>query len=184
MWMTAFILPQLLPLHFAIIYSLQLSSSERSSMYLKDFKNLDFFFFFFFSYFSFVLLFSLTNAYLLWQLRKEYPVLWAANRFVGSETLKHNDFEQFWKFKFHFEHFPRNTRFPTLKDPVITCIYLRTTDRHFRHQGNVHHPASKLLKYNLVQILNTFRNPFLRIFAGGKASLAWFGLGWYLVLQY
>ena len=29
-------------------------------------------------------------------------------RFVGSETPKHNAFDQFWKFKFHFEHFPRN----------------------------------------------------------------------------
>ena len=36
---------------------------------------------------------------------------WEANRFVGSERLKHNDLDQFWKFKRHFEHFPRKTRF-------------------------------------------------------------------------
>ena len=28
------------------------------------------------------------------QLRKAYAVFWAANRFVGSETPKHNAFDQ------------------------------------------------------------------------------------------
>ena len=27
-----------------------------------------------------------------------YTVLWAVNRFVASETTKHNAFEQFYKF--------------------------------------------------------------------------------------
>ena len=44
-------------------------------------------------------------------LRKAYAVPWAANRFVGSETPKHNAFHQFWNFKFCYEHFPRNTQF-------------------------------------------------------------------------
>ena len=61
--------------------------------------------------------------------------------------------------------------FLVLTDPVIICIYLRTTNRHFRDQGNVRHPNSKLLKHDLVQTLNTFQNPSLRIFAVGKASL-------------
>ena len=61
--------------------------------------------------------------------------------------------------------------FLVLTDLVIICIYLRTTDRHFREQGNVRHPTSKLLKWDLVQTLNTFGNPSLRIFAAGKASL-------------
>ena len=60
--------------------------------------------FFFFS-------FSLTNACLTCQLRKAYAVLLRANRFVGSEIPEHNDFDQFWKIKFHFQHFPRSTRF-------------------------------------------------------------------------
>ena len=58
-----------------------------------------------------------------------------------------------------------------LPDPVIIRIYLRTTDRHFRDQGKVRHPKSKLLKCNLVQKLNTFWKPYLRIFTAGKASL-------------
>ena len=61
--------------------------------------------------------------------------------------------------------------FLVLADPVIICIYLRSTDRHFRDQRDVRHRASKLLKYDLVQTLNTFRNPFLQISAAGKASL-------------
>ena len=58
-----------------------------------------------------------------------------------------------------------------LTEPAIIYIYSRTTDRHFRDQGNVRHPTSKLLKCDLVQTLNTFRNPSLRIFDAGKTSL-------------
>ena len=61
--------------------------------------------------------------------------------------------------------------FLVLTDQVTICIYLRTTDRHFHDQGNTRHLTSKLLKYDLVQTLNTFRNPSLRIFAVGKVSL-------------
>ena len=63
--------------------------------------------------------------------------------------------------------------FLVLTDALIICIYLRTTDRHFndRDQGNVRHSTLKLLKCDLVQTLNTSRNPSLRIFAAGKASL-------------
>ena len=43
-----------------------------------------------------------------------------------------------------------------LTDPVIICIYLRTTVRLFRDQGNARHLSSKILKCDLVQTLNTF----------------------------
>ena len=55
--------------------------------------------------------------------------------------------------------------------PLIICIYLRTNDRHFHDQGNIRHPTSKWLKWDLLQTLNNFRNPSLRLFAPGKASL-------------
>ena len=61
--------------------------------------------------------------------------------------------------------------FLVLTDPVIICIHLRTSDRYFLDQGNVRHPTSKLLICDLVQTLNTFQNPSLRIFAAGNASL-------------
>ena len=82
LWMTASILQQFLALYFAILYSWQLWNSEKSFVgkkliYLKDFTDLEFFF------------------YLPCRLRKAYAVLWAANRFVGSEKPKHNDFDQF-----------------------------------------------------------------------------------------
>ena len=89
-------------------------------MYLKGFTDLDFFFYFF---------------NLPCHFRKEDVALSAANLFVSSETNKHNDFNQFWKFKLYF-------RLLILTDPVIICIYLRTTDRYFRDQGNGRHPSS------------------------------------------
>ena len=46
--------------------------------------------------------------------------------------------------------------FLVLTDPLI----IRTNDCHFRDQGNVRHPTSKLLKCDLVQTLTTFWNLF------------------------
>ena len=55
--------------------------------------------------------------------------------------------------------FQEMTTFLVLTDPLIICIYLRTTDRHFCDKGSSRHPTSELLKCHLVQILNTFQNP-------------------------
>ena len=63
--------------------------------------------------------------------------------------------------------------FFVLTDPVIIYIYLRTTESHLCDQGGVPHPTSKLLNFDLVQTLNTFRNPSLRIFNAGNVSLAY-----------
>ena len=51
--------------------------------------------------------------------------------FFGSEIPEHNDFEQFWNFKFHFEQFPRNTRFLSFDGPS-NYFYLFMNHRHFR----------------------------------------------------
>ena len=53
-----------------------------------------------------------------------------------------------------------------LTDQVIICVYLRVTNRHFCDQGNVPHPNSKSLKFDL--------NPSLQVFAAGKASFVFF----------
>ena len=117
--MTASILKQLLDLYFAIIYSWQLSSSEKSlvwtkksSIYFKDFTDLEFFYFL---------------------LHKRYTVPWAANCFVGSETPKSNAFDQC----FFPNTFQETHDFLILLDLLIISIYLRTTDWHFRDQENV-----------------------------------------------
>ena len=88
--MTASILQQLLALYFAIIHSWQLSSSEKS-LVGKKIIHISQGFYRFRCFFPF----SLTNICLA--------------VFVGSETPKHNAFDQFWKFKFHFDNFPRKT---------------------------------------------------------------------------
>ena len=83
---------------------------KNSSIYLRKIHPLSIYLFFpFFPFFVFS--FSLTNACLLCQLRKAYAVLRAANRFVGSETSKHNDFGQ------------ETHNFLVLTDAVIICIY-------------------------------------------------------------
>ena len=57
-------------------------------------------------------------------------------------------------------------------DGPSNYLYLFKSNRQtFSRQGNVRHSTSKLLKCDLVQTLNTFRNPSLRFFAAGKASL-------------
>ena len=78
LWISAFILQQLLALNFAIICSWQLSSSgkslvreKNSPIYLKDFSDLEFFY----TAISFFFSFSLKNAYLPCRLRKTYAKL-------------------------------------------------------------------------------------------------------------
>ena len=103
----------------------------------------------------------MTNACLPCQLRKAYAVLRAANHFFVSETPKQMILTNFENLNSISSIFQETHDFLVLTDPVIICIYLRTTDRHLCDQGNVRHPTSKLLKYDLVQKLNTFRNPSL-----------------------
>ena len=64
--------------------------------------------------------------------------------------------------------FQETQDFLVFKDPLISCIYLKTTNGHFRDQGNVHHPSLKLLKPDLVQTLNTFRTNLCGFFLPGK----------------
>ena len=164
LWMTASILQQQLVLYFPFIYRWQHSSGETSLVgkklhpYISRIFQIQIFFFFifffFFVFFCCFFLFSLTKTCLLCWLQKAYAILGAANRFVGMETHKHNAFEQLLKIQIQL--FPRNTRFLSVD---------------FCEQGNGYHSTSKLLKCDLVQTLNTFQNPSLRIFAAGKASL-------------
>ena len=140
--LNVFILQQFLALYFAIIYSWQFSISE---------KSLD-----------------ISSQFLL---HKSHAVVYAGNHFIGSETPDHNTFDQFWKIKFLSKIFQETQNFLVLTDPLITCIYLRASDIHFRDQRNVCHPTWKFLKCDLVQTLNAFLNPSLRTFYVGKGSL-------------
>ena len=98
----------------------RLSSSEKSLVRKKIIHISQVFYRFRIFFSLFVFSFSLTNdACLHCQLRKAYAVLWAANRFVGLETPKHNDFGQ-------FRTFSKKHNFLVLTDPVVIRIYLRT----------------------------------------------------------
>ena len=83
-------------------------------------------------------------------LYSEQPTVLLARRHLNTMLL--TNFENLNSISNIFQE---TNDFLVLTDPLIICIYLRTTDRHFREQGNVHHPTSKLLKCDLVQTLNT-----------------------------
>ena len=150
----------MLALYFAIICRWQLSSSEKllvgkenSSIYFRDLTDLDIF------YTDIVFHF-------LWQM----PVY-----LVGyAKCMLYS--EQSTVLLTHFENLDfisnifQETRFLSLDGPT-NYLYLFKKHQHFRDQGNVRHPTSKLLKCDLVQTFNTFWNYSLRTFAAGKASL-------------
>ena len=90
-----------------------------------------------------------------YQLRKAYAVLWAANRFFGRRHLNTMTLTNFENLNSILERFHGPSNY----------LYLFKSNRQtFSWQGNVRHSTSKLLKCDLVQTLNTFRNPSLRFF--------------------
>ena len=149
LWMTASIPQQLLALYFIVIYIRQLSSSERSlvgkknsSIYFKDFTDLDFF------YTIFVRLLWEMPVYLFGYAKRilycTQPTILLAWRYLKTMLL--TNFENLNS----ISNTSQETRnFLVLKDPVIN-IYLRAT-RHFCDQGTALHHTSKLLKGDLVQ---------------------------------
>ena len=100
-------------------------------------------------------------------LYSEQPTVLIARRHL--DTMIFTNFENFNSISNIFQGI---YNFLVLTDLVIIFIYLRTTGRCFCDEGKVCHPTSKLLKFDLVQTLNTFWNPSMRIFAAGKAFLA------------
>ena len=72
----------------------------------------------------------------------EKPTVLLAWKHLNTMVL--NNFE-------NLNSISNNHDFLVLTELVIICIYLRTTDKHFRDQENVCHPTSELLKCDLVQ---------------------------------
>ena len=118
-WMTASNLQQLLALYFTNIYGWQLSSSEKSMVGKKLIHVSQGFHRFRFPFFIFSLFFSIFFNKCLFTLSVTRSVCCTLRSiyFFGLETPKHNDFDQFWKLKFHLEHFQRNTRILSFDGP-------------------------------------------------------------------
>ena len=140
----------------------------RSHQLLKKFIYISLGFYRFrFLFFSFFFLFFEKCLFTLSvMLYTEQPTVLLARRHLTTMIL--NNFEISISI---LNIFQETQNFLVLTEPLINCIYLRTTDRHFSDQGNVRHSTCKLLKCDLVPTLNTSQNPSLRIFAAGKASL-------------
>ena len=144
-----FYLNQLLTLYFAIIYSWQLSSSEKS-LAGKEIIHI------FQSFYRFRFLLQIYFFHFLWQmsvcldgyanrmLYSEQSTVLLARRHLNTMLL--TNFETLNSISKIFQEIHDLL---VLTDALIICIYLRTTDRHFRDQGNVCHPTWKLLKCDL-----------------------------------
>ena len=113
-------------------------------MYLKNFTDLDFFlsflFFFFFCIFFNKWLFILPVTQSVCCTLSNQPFCW-----LGDNTMILSNFENL------------NSILNIFQETHYFLVL--TTNRHFRDQGNVRHPTSNLLKCDLVQVVNTFRNP-------------------------
>ena len=125
------------------------------TLYLKGFIDLDSFFHFFFFILFGKCLFTLSVTQSGCCILTSQP-FFLARRYLNTMIL--NNFEILNSI---LNSFQETHDFLVLTDPVIIFIYLWTTDIFV----TVCYPASKLLKCDLVQTLNNFWNPFLRIFA-------------------
>ena len=118
--MAASILQELLALYFTFIYSWQLSSGKKSlvrvknsSIYLKDFTDLDFFS----QMFLFFILFYLV-VYVKLMLYSEQPIVLLARRHLNIMLL--NNFENLVS----ISNILQETHdFLVFTDPTVTCIY-------------------------------------------------------------
>ena len=150
LWMRASILQQLLTLYFAIIYNWQLLSSEKLLVGKKFIPIFQGFCRFRFPLHRFVFHFlwqmpAYLVSYANGMLHSEQPTVLLARRHLNTMLL--TNFENLNSISNIFQE---THDFLVLTEPLIICIYLRTTDRQFCDQRNVRLPTSKLLKYDLV----------------------------------
>ena len=133
LWKTASVLQQFLVSYFTVIYSWQLSSSEKSLFGKKThtyisisqgFYDLDFFFSFFFLW---QMPFYLVG-YAKRLLHFQQPTILLAQRHLKTMCL--TNFENVNSI---LNIFQEKHDFLVLTDPVIICICLRTTGRHLSY---------------------------------------------------
>ena len=183
LWITASIIQQLMASYFAIIYSWQLSSSkkllvkyswEKIHPYIsRVFTDLDFFLFFIF--FDKGLIYLASS---LWVV----GYLWVANCFVGSETPKHNNFDQFWKFKFRFKHFPRNTRFLSFDVPSNYFYLFKNNQPTFSWTGECPSSYLKVTKMWLGPNIKYISEPFFAGFCYREGITCFYYIGYIIRL--
>ena len=148
-------------------------SNKTSATYLKDFTDLDFFFLFFL-FFIFIYLFTYLFIYLfifhffhfLWQMLFNFPVTQSVCCTLSSQPFRCLRDTLFLRF-----------------DGLSDHLYLFKNHRRTFLWPGVRDLTSKLLKCDLIQTLNTFRNPSLRSFVAGNASLVWISIRFNNLLQ-
>ena len=125
LWINASVFKQLLSLHFPVMYSWQLSSSERPLVEKKVHPYISKILQILFTQIFFS--FSLTNVCLPCELGKMFAVCWTANRSNGSEIPKlkafHLIYENLENLNCIRNTFQETQDFLVLTDSVIICIY-------------------------------------------------------------
>ena len=124
-----------------------------SFIYLKDFLDFiytEFIYLFFFLYIFFdKCLFSLSVT------QSVYCAL-SSELFCWHGSTNHNAFEQFWKFEFHFEHFPRNTRFLRFDGSINHLFLVKNHQQKFSWPGKRPSSQIQFTKMGFGQNINYF----------------------------
>ena len=102
-----------------------------------------------------------------------YSELWAVNRFVGSESSKHNAFNQFWKFNLHFEHFLRNTQFLSFGGPTNYLYLFKNHRQVFSWPEERPPPHLKVTKMWFGPNIKYFLEPFFADFCCRRGISCW-----------
>ena len=135
------------------------------------------FLFFFFIFFGKWLIYLVSS---LWVV----GYLWVANCFVSSETPKHNNFDQFWKFKFHFKHFPRNTRFLSFDVPSNYFYLFKNSQQTFSWTGECPSSYLKVTKMWFGQNIKYISEPFFAGFCYREGISCFYYIGYIIRLTY
>ena len=174
LWISASILQQLLALYFAIIYSWQLSSGEKSLVekkFIHIFQGFYRFRFLSHRYICFFFFhFSLTNRCLPYRLPKrmlysEQPTVLLAQRHLNTILLT------------NFENLNSISNIFQENDGPTNYLYLFKNHRQtFSWPGERQSSHLKVTKMWFVPKIKYLSEPFFAVFAAGKASLVLLGI--------
>ena len=132
-------------------------------MYLKDFAGLDFFFYLFIYLFICFFIFFYKCLFTLSVMQSVCYTI-SSQPFFGWETPKHNSFDQFWKFNFYFDHFPRNTQFLSFGGPSNYLYLFKNHRQTFSWPGECRSSHLKVTKMWFGPSITYLSEPFFPIF--------------------
>ena len=122
-------------------------------LFLPKFSNI-FSFFAFLTFFAFFVLFLKMSRMSL--LSRIGPESVCSTLSISVD----NSFDQFWKFEFYFEHFPKNTRFLSFDGPSNYLYLFKNNRQAFSWSGEGPSSHIKVTKMRFVPNIKYFSEPF------------------------